>query len=90
MIVGDKSFSATSKVGAQVLSEREFEAFCIAIARLPNEWRKAFVLKKVCQYSDGEIAEHSGVSVCTAEKHIKRGFELVQRYREERPVVESQ
>ena len=62
------------------VSELEFEAMCIAIARLPEKCRKAFVLRKVYQYTYEEIAEYCGVSVATAKSHVKRGFALLQDY----------
>ena len=34
-------------VERNVMSEQEFEAFCVAIARLPNKCRRAFVVRKV-------------------------------------------
>jgi RNA polymerase sigma-70 factor (ECF subfamily) len=64
----------------EVSSELEFEAFCVAIARLPARCRKAFVLRKVYEYSYQEIAEHCGVSVHTVKNHVKKGFKLVQTY----------
>ena len=65
------------------VSELEFEAMCVAIGRLPEKCRKAFVLRKVYQYSYKEIAEYSGISVNTAKTYVRRGFEMVQRYYEE-------
>ena len=63
-----------------VASELEFEAFCVAIARLPVRCRRAFVLRKVYEYSYQEIAEYCGVSVHTVKNHVKKGFKLVQTY----------
>lgn len=60
--------------------ELEFEAVCEAIGRLPEQCRKAFVLRKVYQYSYQEIAEHCGISVNTVKTYVKRGFKLVQGY----------
>lgn len=60
--------------------ELEFEAVCTAIGRLPEQCRKAFVLRKVYQYSYQEIAEHCGISVNTVKTYLKRGFKLVHGY----------
>jgi RNA polymerase sigma-70 factor (ECF subfamily) len=76
-------------VELDVVSELEFEAFCVAIGRLPDKCRKAFVLRKVYQYSYNEIAEHCGVSVHTVKNHVKKGFKLVQAYLEERDCPRS-
>ena len=69
-------------------AELEFEAMCVAIARLPEKCRKAFVLRKVYQYSYKEIAEYSGISVNTAKTYVRRGFKQVHAYYEERHGLE--
>ena len=74
--------SQAPSVERSVMSEQEFEAFCMAIGRLPKKCRQAFVLRKVYQYSYKEIAEHCGVSVYTVKNHVKKGHKLVQAYRE--------
>jgi RNA polymerase sigma factor (sigma-70 family) len=76
--------SEAPSVERDVMSELEFEAFCVAIGRLPAKCRKAFVLRKVYQYSYSEIADHCGVSVNTVKNHVKKGFGLVQAYFDER------
>lgn len=76
--------SEAPSVERDVMSELEFEAFCVAIGRLPAKCRKAFVLRKVYQYSYKEIADHCGVSVNTVKNHVKKGFRLVQAYFDER------
>lgn len=64
--------------------ELEFEALCVAIGRLPEQCRKAFVLRKVYQYSYQEIAEHCGISVNTVKTYLKRGFKLVHSHYDDR------
>lgn len=64
--------------------ELEFEAVCVAIGRLPEKCRKAFVLRKVYQYSYQEIAEYCGISVNTVKTYVKRGFKLVHSYCDDR------
>jgi RNA polymerase sigma-70 factor (ECF subfamily) len=76
--------SEAPSVERDVMSELEFAAFCAAIGRLPAKCRKAFVLRKVYQYSYKEIAEHCGISSNTVKNHVKKGFKLVQAYLEER------
>jgi RNA polymerase sigma-70 factor (ECF subfamily) len=67
-----------------VMSELEFEAMCVAIGRLPDKCRKAFVLRKVYQYSYREIAEECGVSVDTVRNHVVTGLKLVHKYYKQR------
>lgn len=64
--------------GQDAMSELDFEAFCTIIGQLPEESRKAFVLRKIYQYSDEEIAQHCGVSVDAVKSDIQRGFGLLK------------
>lgn len=66
------------------IPDPEFEAFCVAIGRLPARYREAFVLRKVYQYSYDEIATHCGISRDAVKKHVKEGFKLVQAYLDEK------
>jgi RNA polymerase sigma-70 factor (ECF subfamily) len=61
-------------VESQAMSEREFERLCVAIARLPERTRQAFVLRKVYGYSCREIAEHLGRSTNTVREQVAQGF----------------
>jgi RNA polymerase sigma-70 factor (ECF subfamily) len=70
--------SQAPSVERNVISELDFEAFCVAVGSLPEKCRKAFVLRKVYQYSYREIAEYCGISVNTVKTYIKRGFKLVE------------
>ncbi len=71
-------------VEQSAMSEREFEAFCVAVARLPEKCQTAFVLRKVYQHSYKEIADYCGISVNTVKTYVKRGFEKIEAYYEER------
>ena len=69
-------------VERQVVSEREFEALCAAIAQLPERMRYAFVLRKVYGYSCREIARHLGRSTNTVRQQVAQSFrklEAIQR-----------
>ena len=68
----------------QVMSEKDFEAFVVAIARLPPQCRKAFVFKKVYGYTCREIAERLGIAVNTVRVHVAKGFKLCKAYRQEK------
>lgn len=58
----------------QVCSEEEFSHFCSSVEALPEQCRRAFVLKKVYGYSQKEIASMMKISEKTVEKHISLGF----------------
>lgn len=55
-------------------SDQEFALFCESIRQLPQQSRRAFVLKKVYGYSQKDIAVKLGVSESTVEKHIANGL----------------
>ena len=57
----------------QVAARERFGIFCEAVRLLPQQCRRAFVLKKVYGYTQKEIAESMGISQATVEKHIASG-----------------
>jgi RNA polymerase sigma factor (sigma-70 family) len=65
-------------VERQVMSEREFEALCAAIAQLPERMRYAFVLRKVYGYSCREIAQHLGRSTNTVREQVAQSFRKLE------------
>lgn len=58
----------------QTLAKEEFELLCRAVRELPQQSRKAFVLRKVYGFSQKEIAERLDISENTVEKHIALGI----------------
>jgi RNA polymerase sigma-70 factor (ECF subfamily) len=58
----------------QAISERDFEALCVAIAQLPERMRYAFVLRKVYGYSCREIAQQLGRSTNTVRDQVAQSF----------------
>ncbi|HWM27468.1 MAG TPA: sigma-70 family RNA polymerase sigma factor [Woeseiaceae bacterium] len=71
----------TPSVERQVMSEREFERLCVAIADLPERMRHAFVLRKVYGYSCREIAEHLGRSTNTVREQVVQSFKKLHALR---------
>lgn len=67
-----------SSVERQVISERELESLCIAIDRLPERMRYAFVLRKIYGYSCREIADRLGRSVNTVREQVAQAFKKLQ------------
>lgn len=55
-------------------SQQKVGILCEAIATLPPQCRKVFLLKKVYGMTHKEIAEYLGISVSTIEKHIIKGM----------------
>jgi RNA polymerase sigma factor (sigma-70 family) len=61
---------------AQIDSDRKFLAFCRAVGGLPEQCRRAFILRKVYGLSQQEIAQELGIAESTVEKHIAKGLLL--------------
>jgi RNA polymerase sigma factor (sigma-70 family) len=61
-------------------AEEMFVYFCRAIAELPVDCRRVFILKKVYGLSQAEIAERFGISVSMVEKHVARGMAMTGKY----------
>lgn len=53
---------------------------CEAVATLPPQCRKVYLLRKVYGLSHKQIATRMQISVSTTEKHLIRGVELCDRY----------
>ena len=48
--------------------------FCRAVASLPAQCRKAFLMRKVYGMSHKDVAEQLGISISTVEKHVASGL----------------
>lgn len=70
-------------VERQVMSEREFESLCVAIAQLPERMRHAFVLRRVYGYSCSEIAAQLGRSTNTVREQVAQSFKKLQALQNE-------
>ena len=74
---------------AQVTSDEQFALFCEAVRHLPQQCRRAYVLKKVYGYTLREIAAEMGLSESTVEKHVVAGAKKCMQYRREQQAAES-
>jgi RNA polymerase sigma-70 factor (ECF subfamily) len=70
----------TDDLETQVHGEERFAIFCRAVAELPPQCRKVFILKKVYGTSQREIAEKLKISESTVEKHVAKGLLLCRNY----------
>ena len=66
---------------AKAVSDEQFALFCEAVRHLPQQCRRAFVLKRVYGYSLREIAREMNLSQSTVEKHIVAGAKKCMSYR---------
>ena len=58
--------------------------FAEAVATLPAQCQKVFVLKKVYGYSHQEIAKQLGISISTTEKHVAAGLKRCSEFMDRR------
>lgn len=77
--VGD--LSCDDQTYAQVTSDEQFVLFCEAVRHLPQQCRRAYVLKKVYGYTLKEIAQEMELAESTVEKHIVAGAKKCMLYR---------
>lgn len=81
----------TESPEAQLDANQRFVTFCRAVGGLPEQCRRAFILKKVYGLSQQEIADRLGITQSTVEKHIAKGLTMCREYMETlgRPVPGS-
>ena len=90
-----EGFDELPVMGNEVSVEDEVEArqtlglHCEAVARLPQQCRHVYLLRKVHGMSHREIAGHLGIAVSTVEKHLMKGVELCDRFVREKTTVED-
>lgn len=63
---------------SQFESKDRFLGFCRAVRTLPQQCRRAFILRKVYGLSQQEIALFLGISESTVEKHVAKGLLLAR------------
>ena len=59
---------------AWVEAEREFQALVDAIATLPPRCQAVFVMHKIHEVPQAQVADRLGISVKTVEKHLRLGL----------------
>lgn len=63
-------------------ANQRFLVFCRAVGGLPEQCRRAFILKKVYGLSQQEIADRLSITQSTVEKHIAKGLMMCRDYME--------
>lgn len=64
----------------EVIAQQKLQLYCEAIADLPEQCRRVFLLRKVHALSHKEIAQQLGISQSTVEKHISKGVDRFTDY----------
>lgn len=67
----------------EVLAQEKFEVLCGAIAALPPQCRKVYLMRRVYGMSYKAIASGLNLSVKTVEKHIRKGYARCDDYMDE-------
>lgn len=70
----------TDTLQTEAESRERFLLFCRAARRMPIQCRRAFLLRKVYELSQKEIAEYLGISQSTVEKHVAKGMMVCSDY----------
>ena len=78
-----ESLGCQASTEEELIAQQKLQQCCTAIAGLPEQCRRVFLLRKVYAYSHKEIAEHLGISTRTVEKHITKGIDRFTQYMEQ-------
>lgn len=68
----------------EMMARQKLGIHCEAVASLPPQCRKVYLLRKVHGLRHKAIAERLGIAISTVEKHLNRGVELCDLYINER------
>ena len=68
----------------EVIARETLGIHCEAVAGLPTQCRRVYLMRKVYGMSHKEIAARLGIAVSTVEKHLIKGVEQCDRYVRER------
>jgi len=72
--------SVTDETYERIEFEERFTLFCKSVRNLPQQCRKAYVLKKVYGLTQKEIAKYMNISEKTVEKHLAQGLLRSNQY----------
>jgi RNA polymerase sigma-70 factor (ECF subfamily) len=61
-------------------AKQRFVVFCRAVGGLPEQCRRAFILKKVYGLSQQDIADRLRITPAAVEKHIAKGLLMCREY----------
>ena len=79
-----------SSVEAAMETEEYLGVFCEAAAQLTPKCRRVFLMRKVYGFSYKEITERLGISLSTAEKHMRNGMLQTSAYMRENSDFDEQ
>ena len=73
----------------QVTAEQQIGIYCEAVAQLPTQCRRVFLMRKVHGMSHREIAEQLGIAISTVEKHMSKGVRACANYMDQHTAVNA-
>lgn len=73
---------------ANIMAQQRVGIYCEAIATLPPQCRRVFLMKKVYGMPHKEIAQGLGIAISTVEKHLLKGIRQCNAVMGERYAVE--
>lgn len=71
-------------VEEEAIARQTLGIHCEAVATLPPQCRRVYLMRKVYGMSHREIAERLEIAISTVEKHLMKGIELCDLYLQER------
>ena len=74
-VIATEGHAESEAIGRQTLG-----IHCEAVAKLPEQCRKVYLMRKVHGMSHKEISERLGIAVSTVEKHLAKGVRLCAGY----------
>jgi len=75
---------ADNTMEAAITARSELRRLQAIVDTLPPQCRRVFLMRRVHEFSLGEIAEQMALSVSTVEKHLARAIQLVAKALSER------
>lgn len=80
--LSDGVLSPDGDAEQDLIAQQKIQGYCEAIAQLPPQCRRVFLLRKVHGLSYKEIAANLSISVSAVEKHVALGMERFSAYME--------
>jgi RNA polymerase sigma factor (sigma-70 family) len=68
------ALEGNATIEQELMAEQKIASYCAAIATLPPQCRKVFLMRKVQAKSYREIAQTLNISLSAVEKHIAKGM----------------